>query len=231
MKKRLKELWQDIGIAAVVILAALVFVTVAHAGSAPTAGKQREHLDNYTDVELCGYRAQMTEIVARYWNIGKRDDKEISAMLAWHGDETAFEKTEVVEYIRWAMNDFIPQYIKQRLSEGKPASTLITYQVAEDAYQWCVSKVTNEGGVKKMGFVVVQGEAMHGSSMEEMYQRVNDALYTAYSKQRGTSMAKMIEFANDSNMDAKRYQWVMEYISSAYNDEGSPWQWFIRQLP
>lgn len=230
MRKWLKELWQDIGIVALVVIALLAFTSIAQAA--------RPHLDNYTDVELCTYRAQMTEIVARYWNIGKRDEKEIAAMLAWHGDETDFEKKEVVEYIRWAMKDFIPKYIAQRIAAGKPASTLITYQVAEDAYQWCVTEVTSQGKFKNMGtgtgvgsFVKVQGEAMHGSSMEEKYQRMSDALFTAYSKQRGTSMAKMIEFANDSSMSAVRYQWVMEYINSAYKDEGDPWQWFIRQLP
>lgn len=240
----LKELWQDVSMwpgqeynRLEKILVMGVIVLVAVIGFAVSANAARPHLDNYTEVELCAYRAQMTEIVVRYWNTEKRDVDEFAAMILWHGDETQFERAAVLEYIQWALKDFIPRYVARRVKEGKPVSTLITYKVAEDAYQECISDVMNEGALKKMGtgtgvgaLLKVQSESFHHANTAELYQRAADALHTAYSKEHGLSAEMMIEHLNNSDADPKRYAWIMEYINSIYADEGAPWLWFLRNV-
>ena len=250
MKKWLQKLWEDmivwpgmefskferIFILGLLLLVAAVVSTTVHAGSTP---QTRRHLDDLQDIELCAYRAGMTEISARYWNLGKRNWQEIYSMIAWHGDETEFEKASVKEYVQWSFEYFIPTYIDKRVKEGKPASTLITFQVSDAAYEECKyavehahDKTTSGTGV---GLVkTASGQPMQETNKIERFQRASDALYTARAKIAGTTASDLLLMLTNARMeqdlDQKRYDWIVEYIRSAYEDEGDPWQWFLRQI-
>lgn len=242
MIKWLKDLWDDVTRgyepwdkvgAVIVLVVVLMFALSATSVFAGSAKPPRQHLDGKQDIELCVYRAQMTELVARYWNLGKRDEKEIIAMLAWNGDETEFERVAVKEYITWAMTYFIPDYIARRLAAGKPASTLITYQVGEEAYEVCKYAIEHSHDKTTM-HKTASGQPMQNTNAMENFQRASDALYTAYGKAKGKTAEQLVAELAVSNeefeIDARRYAWILEYIHSAYADSGDPWAWFIRQF-
>jgi hypothetical protein len=230
----------------VMVLMVLGMLT-ASAGSAQPPDRRK--LDSMPDIELCSYRASMVELMARYWNLGKRDWKEIYAMMAWHGDETEFEKALVEDTVKQAFEYFIPEYIAGREKAGKPASTLITYQVGEEYYEKCkyaienAHKDTSGESMQKMGsegagwllwHKTASGQPMQETNSAENFQRASDALYAAFSKSKGKTIEQLIHdlevTVREYDVDPRRYAWIVEYINRVYADKGDPWQWYLREI-
>lgn len=225
----------------VVIIVAVLIMAAAKDVLAGSAGVKRPKLDDMPDIQLCVYRADMTGVVAHFWNQGERDWKKIYAKVTWPEDATKFERAAIQEYMKWAAETFIPEYIDKRVADGKPVSTLMENDVAKEAYAVCKYAIDNGHFQKEtetgtgVGFVkTASGKPMQEANEVKRMERANAALYIAGAKLEGKTSEQLIDELNmlqaQGSVSEGRYAEIVELINSAYDHKGSSWDWFLEAM-